>query len=206
MTSIRVLQAAERVPERWRNGGGVTETIWSSPAAGGEDVGWRASVATIDVAGPFSLFPEMDRWFAVIEGRVMLSIDGRRRSAEAGGAIVAFSGEAAVTAEPIDGPVQVFNLMAARGVATAAVGRRHGVWDLIAGTTLIFAPARMEVVVGSTAFTLGPGDVLMREGAAGNHLTLPMPAIISEISLTHDPRGSPGPCCESWNGRRHEQG
>lgn len=186
MTAIRVLQAAERVPERWRNGGGVTETIWSSPAAGGEGVYWRASVATIDVAGPFSLFPGMDRWFAAVEGRVMLSIDSRRRSAEAGGAIVAFSGEAAVTAEPVDGPVLAFNLMVTRGVATAAVGRRHGVWDLIAGTTLIFALERMEVVVGSTPFTLGPRDVLMREGAAGDHLTLRAPAIISEISLMID--------------------
>ena len=53
-------------PERWANGGGWTRTLlaWPDPAR------WalRISVADVEQAGPFSVFPGVDRWFAVLEG------------------------------------------------------------------------------------------------------------------------------------------
>ena len=50
----------------WRNGGGVTRELlaWPDP----HDWLLRVSVADIHASGPFSKFPGVDRWFAVLAG------------------------------------------------------------------------------------------------------------------------------------------
>ncbi len=52
--------------EPWRNGGGSTQTLLCWPSAA--DWQLRMSVARIDQDGPFSAFPGLMRWFAVIQG------------------------------------------------------------------------------------------------------------------------------------------
>ena len=53
-------------PQPWRNGGGVTRELLAWPDGGDWRV--RVSVADIDADGPFSAFPGVERWFAVLEG------------------------------------------------------------------------------------------------------------------------------------------
>ncbi|PPS58274.1 hypothetical protein CRX72_12315 [Pantoea sp. BRM17] len=52
---------------RWRNGGGETREIVSFPP-GAADFAWRASIATLDASGPFSLFPGVDRVITLLQG------------------------------------------------------------------------------------------------------------------------------------------
>ncbi len=60
------LRAADVAPQPWRNGGGRTRELLAWPAG----AGWRLrlSLADIDADGPFSAFPGVQRWFAVVAG------------------------------------------------------------------------------------------------------------------------------------------
>ena len=70
--------AANAAPQPWRNGGGVTRELLCLPAGSGNDWTLRISVADIDADGPFSPFPGVTRWFAVLDGAgVRLRFDDR---------------------------------------------------------------------------------------------------------------------------------
>ena len=53
-------------PQPWRNGGGTTRELLVRPAGHTWQV--RVSVADVVADGPFSAFPGVSRWFAVIDG------------------------------------------------------------------------------------------------------------------------------------------
>jgi environmental stress-induced protein Ves len=77
---VRLVAASDVAPQPWKNGGGVTRELLRLPCAAGlaDDWGLRISVADIDADGPFSPFPGITRWFAVIAGAgVRLSWPGR---------------------------------------------------------------------------------------------------------------------------------
>ncbi|MEP7302526.1 MAG: HutD family protein [Caldimonas sp.] len=101
------LAAAPAQP--WRNGGGVTRELlaWPDPA----DWQVRVSVADIETDGPFSSFPGVQRWFAVLEGGVTLNIDGREQVCRAGDAPLAFAGDTAVACRRLNGASRDLNLM-----------------------------------------------------------------------------------------------
>ncbi|MFE5485203.1 HutD family protein [Streptomyces sp. NPDC056527] len=109
---------------RWRNGGGTTREIASWPA-GGEEFGWRASVADIDRDGPFSAFPGVDRTLTLLAG------DGVRlvcpgvfdRLLTRAGEPFAFSGDHTLAAELPGGSCRVLNIMVRRDHWTAQVSR-----------------------------------------------------------------------------------
>jgi hypothetical protein len=74
----RLVTLAAVPPTPWKNGGGVTREL----LAGRLRRRWtvRVSVAEIEADGPFSSFPGVERWFAVLEGGgVALTIDGVER-------------------------------------------------------------------------------------------------------------------------------
>ena len=109
-------------PERWANGGGWTRTLlaWPDPAR------WvaRVSVADVERAGPFSVFPGIDRWFAVLEGDgVRLATAGRAPVAVRAGAaeMHAFRGEDATDCELLGSATRDLNIMVRRGAARATV-------------------------------------------------------------------------------------
>lgn len=87
---IASVRLADCTPQPWRNGGGVTREllIWTRPnrvssEPTGSDWSVRVSVADIAHDGPFSSFPGIDRYFAVLEGKALNSglMPGERRSA-----------------------------------------------------------------------------------------------------------------------------
>lgn len=103
-------------PQPWRNGGGVTRELLAWPSSADWQV--RISVADIAAAGPFSRFPGIERWFAVLEGAgVVLRVGGGAQVLAAGTAPIHFSGEAPVDCALVDGTTRDFNLMAAPGRA-----------------------------------------------------------------------------------------
>jgi environmental stress-induced protein Ves len=65
---VRLVVASDVAPQPWKNGGGVTRELLRLPPAATHDWGLRISVADIAVDGPFSPFPGVTRWFAVLCG------------------------------------------------------------------------------------------------------------------------------------------
>ena len=64
-----IIRASNLVPRPWKNGGGVTWEIAIDPqGAGLDDFHWRVSRARIEEDGPFSLFPNCERWITCVEG------------------------------------------------------------------------------------------------------------------------------------------
>ncbi|RRV27883.1 HutD family protein [Pseudomonas sp. o96-267] len=103
----------------WKNGGGTTVELAISPAdAGLEDFAWRLSTAQVAVDGAFSSFPGIDRSLAVLAGNgvCLQRADGQREILLSGDVIAVFSGEEAISAQLLDGPITDLNLMTRRGV------------------------------------------------------------------------------------------
>ena len=65
--------ASTATPVPWKNGGGVTRELLRLPAGSGDDWTLRISVADIAADGPFSPFPGITRWFAVLTGEPALA-------------------------------------------------------------------------------------------------------------------------------------
>jgi hypothetical protein len=168
-SNVKLIPLAGAVPQPWRNGGGVTRELLAWPEA--RDWRVRISVADVERDGPFSPYPGVARWFAVLAGAgVELTIDGATRRVDGDGEPLSFSGAAATTCRLLDGPTRDLNLMlrnalgrmeriagnspwqprsSACGVFTATAGRcRHdgGEIEIPAETLLWFEHAPAELV------------------------------------------------------------
>jgi hypothetical protein len=119
MTLHRV-HLADCPPQAWRNGGGRTHELLAWPQAADWRV--RVSVADIDHSGPFSPFPGVERWFAVIDGAgVELDLPEGTVSVGHGDPPLRFVGEAAPACRLRQGPTRDLNLMHRRGRGVAAM-------------------------------------------------------------------------------------
>lgn len=110
---MRVVRAAEQPRIRWRNDGGWTRDI-ARDSSNEHDFSWRVSIADVEADGPFSIFEGFDRLLVLLDGVGMdlvfpesgevigLRPDARRAR---------FAGEAAITAELLDGPTTDFNVI-----------------------------------------------------------------------------------------------
>ncbi len=114
--SWNLVALADVVPSAWRNGGGVTRQLLTWPQ--GEDWRVRVSVADIAADGPFSRFPGIERWFAVLEGAgVDLQIGMHGQRLDRNSAPLRFDGAEDVGCRLVDGATRDFNLMAQPGRA-----------------------------------------------------------------------------------------
>lgn len=139
---LHLLSLAACAPQPWRNGGGTTRELlrWPEALAGdgamaagagapvapsADDWLVRVSVAEIARDGPFSPFPGVDRWFAVLAGAgVTLALPEGEVVRRPGDDALAFAGEAAPGCRLVDGATSDLNLMVRRvsGAARAAAG------------------------------------------------------------------------------------
>ncbi len=109
-----MIRAADIPPQAWRNGGGQTRELLVWPSIHEWNV--RISVATIDMDGPFSTYPGVERWFAVVAGAgVDLAIDGATHRMDPSSPPLRFDGGADINCHLLDGPTRDLNLMARRG-------------------------------------------------------------------------------------------
>jgi uncharacterized protein len=125
----------------WRNGGGVTRELAAGPTR--EDWAWRISVADVTADGPFSHFPGVQRWFAVVRGQgVRLAVDGAVHDLVGTSAPLQFDGAAQVQSWLLAGPTQDLNLMVQRerasGVMTRVAGE-HRFTTAAEGVVAVFA-------------------------------------------------------------------
>lgn len=112
--TLHRIDAEAVAPQAWRNGGGRTRELLTWPAGGA----WQLRVSRADIAadGPFSAFPGVQRWFAVLSGAgVRLSLPGGDRVLSVGDEALCFDGACAPACRLADGPTQDLNLMARSG-------------------------------------------------------------------------------------------
>lgn len=100
----------------WKNGGGSTRQLAiAPPGAGLDDFDWRISCARVASAGPFSVFPGIQRSLALLEGDLLLRRTNGETRLQACGEALDFAGEEAIDATPLAGEVLDLNLMSRRG-------------------------------------------------------------------------------------------
>lgn len=167
-----ILPASVRRAVAWKNGGGVTREVAASPdGAGLEDFDWRVSTAEVRVAGPFSLFPGVDRTLSVLAGELWLTTGepGPVKLSERS-APFSFPGDLPVWGEPHGACVKDLNVMTRRGRYVAHVRRLDGAaaaaLTLSAGTSLILALSDLVVRVAGAAFALSRWDAARFTGPA----------------------------------------
>ena len=167
MRVMAQIAADDVAPQRWRNGGGWTRELltWPPPPAAWQ---LRISLATIDAAGPFSVFPGVMRTLALVSGAgLLLNIDGNERRLYPGADPVQFAGAAAVQAEPLAGPSVDLNLMTSAGrgelLRAANVATWHspcpqrGLYSCVAGT----------LTAGDESLAVAQGSLIWLADAAG---------------------------------------
>ncbi len=118
---VRLLRAEGRPAAPWKNGAGVTREIAAFPfGADLEAFDWRVSMATVSAGGPFSMFPGVDRILSVLEGELVLDLEGGATARlDPGSDPFAFPGDVPVSAQTPRRPVTDLNVMTRRGRAAA---------------------------------------------------------------------------------------
>ena len=151
---MKLMRFIDAPAQRWRNGGGVTRELLAWPSASEWQV--RISVADIEVDGPFSPYPGVERWFTVLQGAgVELTIDGTATQLARGDQAVRFDGAAAAHARLLDGPTRDLNLMlrdasgsmhcAADGLAWSPASTQCGLFSAVSGRCDAAGHAGVEV-------------------------------------------------------------
>ena len=123
----RQIRLRDQVSLPWRNGGGSMRDLWLWPGQADEasadnlsagnghwDADWqcRISIANIDQSGPFSSFPGIGRWFALINGAgVSLEFEDRSVVLKPGDPGCFFDGGEVPYCHLSGGPAQALNLM-----------------------------------------------------------------------------------------------
>jgi uncharacterized protein len=174
---MRFLHKTEYRRTPWKNGGGETCEICVSPREATLDAfDWRISMAHVRSAGPFSLFPGVDRSLAILDGeglRVRVG-DAAEVQVTKNTAPLRFSGDAQTSAMLLGGAVLDFNVMTRRDRWRHQLHRAVPLQD----TTLRISDSDIELwyvacgsveLVGATtdrvvvqegeAFVVEPGDV-----------------------------------------------
>ena len=115
-------RASAAAPVPWKNGGGVTRELLRLPANGSDDWTLRISVADIAADGPFSPFPGITRWFAVLTGAgVRLRWPEHAQHVHPGEAPLRFDGGDAPECTLFDGTTRDLNIMVRASRADALV-------------------------------------------------------------------------------------
>jgi environmental stress-induced protein Ves len=112
--TYQLIEAKHTTTQPWRNGGGQTRELLVWPNA----ANWQLRISRADITqdGPFSAFPGIQRWFAVLEGAgVVLHMPRAPCTLHGGDAPLSFDGGSALGCTLIDGPTQDLNLMVQHG-------------------------------------------------------------------------------------------
>ena len=148
---------------RWRNGMGVSWDVASDPAQA-EDFGWRFAIARIDSDVPFSLYPDVDRIFTLIDGEgLTLEFQGNSPLVvERHFVPHPFACDVSTFCRLRKGPCKALNLFTRRGRWSAMVDILSSGADLSHdGPILLFALQGPADVNGEI---LGEGDAAIAHG------------------------------------------
>jgi environmental stress-induced protein Ves len=157
---MRIVRSGSLVPAPWKNGGGLTRTIATSPAGSAMDAfDWRLSMATVERAGVFSIFPGIDRILQILEGDGMeLRFEDGRRASLMRGERIAFAGEDRIEASLAGGAVTDLNIMTRRSALRSEV--REVEIDSHASLELPWAEAVLFILSGEALLPDLGGEAL----------------------------------------------
>jgi environmental stress-induced protein Ves len=134
----------------WRNGGGVTREV-AVDGSGGQDFEWRISIADVNLAGPFSAFPGIDRIVTLLDGeRMDLLIDGVKQVLGLHETLK-FDGASQTSCTLPFGPTRDLNVMTRRDRRSAVVT----VGDLSETRAISVAVNEVLVLLNGSAIVTG---------------------------------------------------
>lgn len=169
--SWQYIQADQVSPQRWRNGGGWTRELLAWPS--GTDWALRISVADIEADGPFSAFPDIDRWFAVLQGEGVRLFDRDWRLSDG---LLAFDGALAPDCRLLGGMTRDFNLMHRRDQGHMAVESRQTSADRCMNIEAsgdwfgLFLPEGGELTMANQTVNLAPLTLAWTQERSSAHL------------------------------------
>nr|WP_199045425.1 HutD family protein [Dyella sp. ASV24] len=158
--SFHIIRAVDMQPQPWKNGMGVTREVARFPTdAGSDDFVWRISVAEVNSAAPFSIFPGIDRQIVLLDGDgFTMTLDGKQQHALTTPLEpFAFPGESQVDVAMAGGATRDFNLMVRRAQASG----------------------RVEVIAGPGSHVM-PSDAVLVFLASGSADTLDGPLSVGD--------------------------
>lgn len=185
-----LVRADDVRPEPWRNGGGRTRELLAWPSAAAWSL--RISRADVERDGPFSAFPGVRRWFAVLEGAgVALTLGGLERPQRAEDPPLEFDGAAAPGCRLLAGPTVDLNLMVRGGggaMRLAAAGRP---WREPFVVRALYARVPGRWSDGERSVALGAHTLLWSAGHGGRAWSFEAraPAAAAAWWLGHEPAG-----------------
>jgi hypothetical protein len=178
----------------WKNGQGSTMQLISDPGLGG-GFNWRLSIADVGQSGPFSDFAGYDRVITLIEGNGMiLTFNGSmERHVTRPFEPLPFNGGWQTDCRLIDGPLRDFNLMVARSwghgsmtVLHPRAGEKCEIGESPVTLLHVFN-GKADLEVGTSKFSLAPGDTLHLDAAPDGLLLAGTDADVAAIYL--EPKG-----------------
>ncbi|UGX85440.1 HutD/Ves family protein [Phyllobacterium meliloti] len=180
---MRILRAADHRKMPWKNGKGVTTEIAVFPEGASVDsFDWRISMAKVPNSGPFSAFAGINRVLAVLEGEMVLTVDGRPpEKLDPSCPAMAFPGDTPTSAEVLH-EVTDLNVMIRRGRYQAQLSRLDRAVARGDGEqTFVLLRDNAQLVSGET---LGPDDVLhLATSETVTFETMPSHAWLIEINF-----------------------
>jgi environmental stress-induced protein Ves len=171
---MKIVKLADVAPQPWRNGGGTTRDLAAWPSAA--HWAWRISVAEVARDGPFSGYPGIARWFAVVQGAgVVLHFgdDDRRMGPES--LPLHFDGGRAPDCTLIDGPTLDLNLLVRQdaGHGEMLPARPATEWHSTAPLRAVFTAHAAELRVdGRPVAALAAGSLALGDDAAAERWRL----------------------------------
>ncbi|WP_367729869.1 HutD family protein [Agrobacterium radiobacter] len=186
---MKILRNKDHRRMWWKNGGSETTEIAVFPHdADLSAFDWRVSMAAVANAGPFSVFPGVDRTLSIIEGEGMeVDIAEREpvlltRTSEP----LAFPADAATSARLVSGAIVDLNVMTRRGQWTNHVERRtfegqHRLFPEV-GVTLLLPLGHLRINHGDHTEELGAHDCAMLEGTVTITSDMPVDSFLIRIT------------------------
>ncbi|MFT8522095.1 HutD family protein [Gluconobacter oxydans] len=158
--SIRHIRLHTVPASPWKNGAGTTRLLTEQPE-------WRLSVASITRPAPFSSFAGLFRQMGLLTGNGvrLLPVSGAPPLVlDQPGGVIRFSGNLPLTGAPLNGPVDVLNLMRPAnrtGPDLTAITPENLPSDALLG--FIAVDGYWDVTTKEQHYRLAPGDILLSE-------------------------------------------
>ncbi len=172
--TLRVVALAQVPARPWKNGGGLTHDLLAWPDT--EDWACRISVAEVVRSGPFSPYPGVERWFAVVQGagvRLRFGDDELRVTSDS--QPLRFDGAMAPDCELIGGDTLDLNLMLRQGRGRGRVERALPAerWQDAAPLRAVYSARAAELfVAGRHVATLPAHALALTTKASGEEWSL----------------------------------
>lgn len=179
---MRLIDADAIAPTAWKNGGGSTRTLLALPA---EDA-WhlRVSMADVDQDGPFSPYPGVERWLALVDGPGMqLEFTHRTVTLTPLDPPLRFDGATAPFGRLLQAATRDLNLMNKGGQAAMHAARPGRPWRARQQSCGLFAlqAGHWSCADGRSA-ALGRHTLLWLDAAPQAEMTFDQPGLWLEFS------------------------